>query len=87
MILYFLYHIFAGRYGIISFIDFHNTLSEKQKIMRNVVKDMELRKSKINKMKGDYVDADLLDEEIRKKFGYAKENEIVIYSKDLEREN
>ena len=87
LIVYFLYHIFAGDYGIVSFVLSKNTLNEKQKIMQSIEKDIEFRKSKIGRMKGEYVDADILDEEIRRKFGYGKDNEIVVYSKDLERED
>ena len=64
-----------------------NTLNEKQKIAESIEKDLEFRRNKIKKMKGNYVDADILDEEMRKKFGYAKKNEVVIYSKDLEKES
>jgi cell division protein FtsB len=82
--LYFVYHIFAGNYGIISFIKSRDTLSEKQKIVESMQKDLEFRKNKIKTMNGPYIYADILDEEIRKTFGFAKKNEIVIYSKDLE---
>jgi cell division protein FtsB len=85
LILYFLYHIFAGNYGVISLINSNNILNGKIKIMNSIQKDIAFKKNKINKMKGNYIDADILDEEIRKNFGYAKDNEIVIFSKDLEK--
>lgn len=85
LILYFLYHIMMGRYGLVSYIQSQKNLVKKKKAIEQIEKDMSFIQNKIDRMSDNSVDPDILDEEAKNKLGYAKENEIVIYTKDLEK--
>ncbi len=77
LISYFLYNIISGDRGILSL--FH--LTEKHKVLRDEVDILEEEKrilqSKVNRMKPESLDLDLLEEQARKNLGYAQKNETI----------
>ena len=83
LILYVLYHLYTGNYGFKSYITKQNRINQKNIEFTKIENDVEDIKNKIENLQDDNLDADLLDEEIRKNTGYAKKNEIIIYSNDL----
>lgn len=77
LIFYFLYNIVSGDRGILSL--FH--LTEKHKVLLDEVRILEEEKqilqSKVNCMKPESLDLDLLEEQARKNLGYAQKNETI----------
>lgn len=77
LISYFSYNILCGDRGILSLFE----LTERQKILKDEVRILEEEKrilqSKVNRMKPDSLDLDLLEEQARKNLGYAQKNETI----------
>lgn len=82
-IIYTLYHLYNGNYGFKNYINKQNIINQKNIDSEKIEKEIDGMKNKIEKLQGNNLDSDLLDEEIRKNTGYAKKNEIVLYSNDL----
>jgi cell division protein FtsB len=79
VILYFLFYTILGNRGVFDYFKLKLTLQE-----RNLTKDklfikIEDQKNLVDSMQNESLDIDLLDEQVRKNLGYAKDNEIIIY--------
>ncbi|MDD2839679.1 MAG: septum formation initiator family protein [Rickettsiales bacterium] len=85
LILYVLYHLYNGHYGFKSYITKQHRINQKNIEFTKIENDVTDMKNKIENLQDNNLDSDILDEEIRKNTGYAKENEIIIYSDDLEK--
>lgn len=84
-IMYVSYHLYNGNYGFKNYINKQNIINQKNIDSEKIEKEITGIKNKIDKLQGNNLDSDLLDEEIRRNTGYAKKNEIIIYSDDLNR--
>jgi len=82
-ILYFIYHTFSGNYGLISYFNHQKQLAEKQTALIKIEEEVKDQKNKVNKLKTNALDLDLLDEKSREILGTAKKNEIIIYDEDI----
>ncbi len=82
---YISYHLYNGHYGFKSYITKQHRLNQKNVELKKIENDVLGIKNKIENLQDNNLDSDLLDEEIRKNTGYAKQNEIIIYSNDLEK--
>jgi len=85
LIFYTIYHICSGNYTITNYSSKQKLIESKNVALLNSKKELDSIKNKIDNLQDSNLDADLLDEEIRKNTGYAKKNEIIIYSDDLEK--
>lgn len=79
VICYMIYHFYNGEYGLRSFLNKQVIIDRKNITAKNLEKEINDVKNKINQLQDTNLDSDLLDEEIRKNTAYMKENEIVIY--------
>lgn len=86
LISYVIYHLYTGNYGFKSYITKQNRINQKNIEYTKIENDVDDIKNKIENLQDDNLDSDLLDEEIRKNTGYAKQNEVIIYSDDLNEE-
>lgn len=84
LIFYVIYHVYNGNYNLKNYINKQHLIDQKNISVLNSEKELEFTRNKINNLQDNNLDSDLLDEEIRKNTGYAKKNEIIIYSTDLE---
>jgi cell division protein FtsB len=77
LISYLIYNIISGDRGILSLFK----LTEQHKILQDEVSILEEEKrilqSKVNRMKPESLDLDLLEEQARKNLGYAQKNETI----------
>ncbi len=77
LIYYFIYNIISGDRGILSLFK----LTEQHKIIRDEVGILEeerrILQSKVNRMKPESLDLDLLEEQARRNLGYAQKNETI----------
>lgn len=78
------YHMYNGSYGLKNYMNKQNIIDQKNIDSEKIEKEIAEIKNKINRLQDDNLDSDLLDEEIRKSTGYAKKNEIIVYSNDLD---
>lgn len=81
LVLYLTYNILSGDRGILSLFK----LTKQHKILEKEVRILEEEKrilqSKVNRMKPESLDLDLLEEQARKNLGYAKKGETVYLDK------
>jgi len=82
-IAYVSYHLYNGNYGFRNYINKQIIIKQKNVECVNIEKEISEIRNKIDSLQDDNLDSDLLDEEIRKNTSYAKKNEIIIYSSDL----
>ncbi len=82
-LLYVTYHLYHGNYGFKNYINKQNIVNQKHINSKKIEKEISSMQNKISKLQDNNLDSDLLDEEIRKNTGYAKKNEIIIYSSEL----
>lgn len=82
-VFYIIYHLYNGNYGFKSYINKQNIINQKNIEFKAIEGEVSTMKNKIENLQDSNLDSDLLDEEIRKNTGYAKKNEIIIYSDDL----
>lgn len=87
LIFYVIYHIYSGNYGFKSYITKQERLTQKNLELIKIEKEIATQKHKIENLQDNNLDSDLLDEEIRKDTGYAKKNEIIMYSDELNKSN
>ncbi len=78
LLVYFIYHIFNGKYGIYSYINLKQQLQEKKTKLYEINNKSEIVKSKINNLKNDNLDVDLFEEELKNKLNFSFEKEIII---------
>ena len=78
LLVYFIYHIFNGKYGIYSYINLKQQLQEKKTKLYEINNKNKVVKSKINNLKNDNLDVDLLEEELKNKLNFSFDKEIII---------
>lgn len=83
MLFYITYHFYNGNYGLKNYLNKQNIIDKKNITAKNLEKELLDIKNKIDKLQDNNLDSDLLDEEIRKNTGYMNQNEIVIYTNEL----
>lgn len=76
---YFLLFAIYGRNGLFDMMALHNQIEQKKITEQSLSAIRKTKESKVNKMRSDSLDLDLLDEEVRKNLGYADKDEITIY--------
>ena len=76
---YFSYYTIYGKSGILHYFEIKEEIEKKKAIKNKLRKKLDSQKDMIGSIKTDNLDLDLLDEQTRKKLGYAKDDEIIIY--------
>ena len=82
-ILYVIYHIYSGKFNFKNYLNKGNITEEKKAELNDITKEKEFLQNKVNQLKDDNIDSDLLDEELKKNTSYTKNNEIIIYTNSL----
>lgn len=83
LILYAVYHIINGKYGLLGYKNINNFL-EKQKFVLNKSKtDLKRKQNKIDRLRGNNLDLDLFEEEIKKNVGIIDNKEIIFFTDDI----
>ena len=80
IIFYLCYHIFSGKYGMMSYTTIQNDLVHKKIEYQNALNEIDKIQNKINRLKLNNLDLDLFEEEFKKNTGFVSENEIVIFT-------
>ena len=76
---YFSYYTIYGKSGIFHYFEVRKEISERKNIKKKLENELDRQKHNIKSIKTNNLDLDLLDEQTRKKLGYAKDGEIIIY--------
>lgn len=81
--IYFIYHILNGEYGVFSYKYINKDLIREESILDKKKLEIEKKQNKINRLKSNNIDLDLLDEELKKNVGIIDKNEIILFTDDL----
>jgi cell division protein FtsB len=76
---YFSYYIICGKNGIFYYFQIKKEIVQKKNIKKKLENELKRQKHNIKSIKIDNLDLDLLDAQTRKKLGYAKDDEFIIY--------
>ncbi|CAO5681772.1 MAG: hypothetical protein HEEMFOPI_00609 [Holosporales bacterium] len=77
---YFLYHIFQGERGFISWIKLSKIVKQDEMVLSDLNKHKEALERRVSLLKPESLDLDLLEELARKLLNYKKADETVIYN-------
>lgn len=72
---YFVYHVLNGNRGILTLFKLSKQKKEIQIEIAELSKEREYLDRKVNMMKSNSIDLDLLDEQVKKNLGYVNKNE------------
>lgn len=81
--IYMLYHIIGGKYGILSYSNANSILVDKKNTLRKKQEKVNTEKNKIDGLSIDNIDMDLFDEKLKENVGIVNDNEIVIFTDDI----
>ena len=79
---YCIYHTLNGEFNLKIFLNKKNIRPSKEIELKNIERDIDNLKNKIEKLEKN-IDEDFLDEEIKKNTPFVEKNEIIIYSNSL----
>lgn len=79
VIFYLAFHLFNGENGFITYIKQQNQLAMVTKKYDQIEKERLKIKNKVERLYSHSLDADLLDEQLRRNTGKIKENEVIYY--------
>ncbi len=79
LIVYFTIKLFFGQKGLIEMMDLKNQIANQDLTKKELINEIKNKKIKVDAMKSDSLDLDLLDEQARKSLGYSNKNEVIVY--------
>lgn len=83
LVLYLAYHTVNGKYGILSYNNTNNILVDKKNILKKKQERIDMEKNKIKGLDTNSIDMDLFDEKLKENVGVVSNNEIVIFTNDI----
>ncbi|MEI8320599.1 MAG: septum formation initiator family protein [Alphaproteobacteria bacterium] len=83
LLLYVVYHLLSGNHGWFSWKTLETTLAEEQKTLELLEKEKTSLENKVNLLRPEHMDQDMLDERIRTMLNNVKEDEVLVIDKDL----
>jgi cell division protein FtsB len=83
--IYFIYHTIGGKYGVFSYKNVNEVLVKQRNILNKTNYEVKKKQNRIDRLKNDNLDLDLLEEELKSNIGIADKNEIVLLTDDLKK--
>lgn len=77
-IAYVTYHAFSGERGIAALVRLDQTIYEKRAELEKLVLEQRRMENRVERMRTESLDLDLLEEQARRVLGYAKPNEFIL---------
>jgi cell division protein FtsB len=75
---YFIFHIFSGARGAVSKARLTQELAFLEKELKDLKEENESLENKINLMRSDNLDLDLLEEQARSVIGFSNEDDLIV---------
>ncbi|MDR1982754.1 MAG: septum formation initiator family protein [Holosporaceae bacterium] len=75
---YFIFHIFSGARGAVSWAKLSKEVESLEKELRDLKEENEFLENKVNLIRSDNLDLDLLEEQAQSIIGFYNENDIVV---------
>lgn len=85
LILYFTLKLFFGQKGLLEMIELQDKMANKDLAKKELINEIKGTKIRVDSMRDESLDLDLLDEQARKKLGLAGQKEIVIYKDNIQK--
>ena len=85
-ICYFAYHVVQGERGILAWRQFERQVGEAQAELTQIRGQREVLEHRVKLLHYESLDADLLDEVVRRNLGYGRRDEIVIRTPGVSRD-
>lgn len=82
LMLYFIANMIFGQKGVIKYLSLRDEIYSQNIQKKDLANQIKQRKIKIQGMKPESLDLDLLDEEAKKNLGYSSKKEIIIYQEN-----
>ncbi len=82
---YFLYHTVEGDRGWIAQVHLQNEVAKAEDTLAKLKQERQALEHRVQLMRPESLDPDLLDEQARKELNYSKPNEIVILTPEEEK--
>ncbi len=83
LLLYFIYHLLSGDHGWLSWRTLEKELDSEHKTLEFLEKEKQSLENKVNLLRSDHIDPDMLDERIRTMLNNAQEDEIIVIDKEI----
>jgi cell division protein FtsB len=80
---YTLYHLFQGNRGLFSLFKLKQIVKEEQIILEKLTNEEEIIKRRINLLRPQSLDLDMLDEQARRVLNAASENDVIVEADDI----
>ena len=80
-IVYFAYHAVHGDRGFLAWRHLEDKVATRQAILETVRADREALEARVDRLRPESLDPDLLDETVRRVLGYGHPNDVVIPTK------
>lgn len=88
LIIYFSFRLFFGQKGIMTMLDLQGQIKNRDLVKKELINEIKNKKVKVDGMRSQSLDLDLLDEQARKKLNYSGKDELVIFDdNDKKQEN
>jgi len=75
---YFLYHMFSGARGVVSWTILSKEVEKLEKELKALKNENEFLENKIRRLREDNLDVDLLEEQARTILGFARKNDVIV---------
>jgi cell division protein FtsB len=75
---YFIFHIFSGARGIISWARLNREVTSLEKELRQLRAENELLENRISRLRSDNLDLDLLEEQAQSIIGFSNEGDLIV---------
>jgi len=81
---YFLYHIFQGERGLLSWLRLQQKIIEDEKILLSLQSQRDTLEHKVYLLRPDSLDKDMLEERVRLLLNFGRADEVVIHDEAIE---
>ncbi len=76
---YFSYHLVQGNHGVIAYLQLKATVAEAQEVTAELTGKRQGLEHKVNLLRPDSLDRDLLEEQARKMLNYGFADDIIVF--------
>lgn len=81
ILFYIVYHLLTGQRGVMVWLSLNTQIEELEQQNLALTEQTQLMQAKINRLQGDTLDPDYVDEQIRRNLPMMHENEKVLFTK------
>src|SRR5439155_23803836 len=79
---YFIYHSIQGDRGILAWVQLQESLLFAQNQLKDIIQDRQELEEKVQALRPESINRDLLDQQVRLQLGYTRPDEVVILKLD-----